>query len=664
MFILFALFCHCALYCQEPDTTYGELAPYSIGIMAGSNIIYNQSTLEVFPGSPNCGTYEQGISHGMSLGLFGEYAIVPSFMSVSGRFYLAQHPASLTSDDCRLNVLNSTKNGFDTLKLRNQYTISLDRVIADVGLSIYPIPNLPLYTRFGATLGFGLTENTYERSQRIISPDHLGFTSPTDKFRIIEKGNVLANNLLGLNASMGYYFSLTPTLSLMPEIGYVHSFSSLLKNEDWQSSSLDFRIGFAFRPLDAIIKTPPLPVDVPEEIPPPPAIAIINPIQFSQLDAPNLELQQTVITQTFPILPYIFYDSSSTSPRSINSQINPDFDEKLVSSNTLETYNNILSIIARRLQQTPEATLMLIGSTDGKEKSSVQLRKSLALERAKSIKDLLVRNWNIDPNTIIVKGRDLPDNLSNKEYVEGNAENRRVEIESSHPEILNPVVYSKFNEFIPLQQLMQLAIQTDASSDIQSWKVDIQYHGMLLKTIGGFGAPPQFLDIPLDSGVISGIGNQLLDQHDSVDIILYSQTTKGESFSTRTTKPIIKTNNTFEISRLSLIVFEYDQSSLSEKNKMMMKNFLKQEITPESNVSITGSTDKLGEATYNLELSESRAKTVESFMRNIQPNITITSARGIGASKMLFDNSLPEGRYYCRTVSIEVKNPIQPLPGK
>jgi len=664
MIILFAFLCHFTLYCQEPDTTYGVVAPYSIGIMAGSNIIYNQSTLEVFPGSPYCGTYEQGISHGISLGLFGEYTVVPSFMSVSGRFYLAQHPASLTSDDCRLYVLNSAGTGYDTLKLRNQYTISLDRIIADVGLSIYPIPDIPFFTRIGATFGFGLTENTYERSQRIISPDHLGFTSPADKFRIIEKGNVLSNNLLGLNGSLGCYFSLTPALSLMPEIGYVHSFSSLLKNEDWKSSSLEFRLGFAYRPLDVIIKTPTPPIDIPEEVPPPPAIAIINPIHFTQLEAPDLELQQTVITQTFPILPYIFFDSCSITPRSIKSEINPDFDEKQVSSNTLETYNNILSIIARRLQQIPDATLVLIGSTDGKEKSNVQLRKNLALDRAKSIKDLLVQNWNIDPNAIMIKARDLPDNLSNKEYIEGDAENRRVEIESSHPNILDPVVYSKFNEYIPLQQLMQLAIQTDTSAAVQSWKIDIQHHGILLKSVEGIGAPPKYLDIPLDSGVISGIGNQVMNQDDSVDITLYSQTTKGESFSTRTTKPIIKTNNTFEISRLSLIVFEYDQSSLSEKNKNMMKNFLNQEIMPESKVSITGSTDKLGEAIYNLELSESRAKTVESFMRNIQPNVNIISTKGIGASKMLFDNFLPEGRYYCRTVSIEVKNPIQPLPGK
>jgi len=148
----------------------------------------------------------------------------------------------------------------------------------------------------------------------------------------------------------------------------------------------------------------------------------------------------------------------------------------------------------------------------------------------------------------MIKARDLPDNLSNKEYIEGDAENRRVEIESSHPNILDPVVYSKFNEYIPLQQLMQLAIQTDTSVAVQSWKIDIQHHGILLKSVEGIGAPPKYLDIPLDSGVISGIGNQVMNQDDSVDITLYSQTTKGESFSTRTTKPIIKTNNTFEIS--------------------------------------------------------------------------------------------------------------------
>lgn len=664
MFILFAFLFQYSLYSQEVDTTYDSNAQYSFGIMAGSSIIYNQSTLEVFPGSPNCGLYNKGTSHGMSLGVFGEYNLIPSLLSISGRIALAQHPAALQSDDCNYYVLNKTRTGYDTLNLRNQYTISLDRIIGDIGLSIYPIPDLPLFTRCGAMFGYGVSENTYERSQTIISPDHIGFTTPTDRFRIIEKGKVDAHFLLGIQASIGYYVSLTPVLSLMPEIGYMHSFTSLLKNEEWKSSSIDFRLGIAYRPLDVIINTPPAPIPVPEEIPPPPAVAIINPIQFTQLNAPDLELQQTVITQTFPILPYIFFDSNSIIPRSIKSQVNPNFNEKLVSSNTLETYNNVLSIIANRLKNTPEAILILTGSTDGKEKSNIQSRKSLALERAKAIKDILVQSWDINPNAIVIKSRDLPDNLSNKDYIEGDAENRRVEIESSHPDILNPVVYSKFNEFIPLQQVMQLAIQIDTSTNIQSWKVDIKHHGTLLKTVEGIGIPPKYLDIPLDSGVISGIGNQVMNQHDSVDITFYSQTKNGDSFNTHTSRPIIKTNNTFEISRLSLIVFEYDESTLSDKNKTMMKDFLKEEITPESKVSITGSTDKLGEAAYNLELSESRAKTVETFMKNIQPNINITSVRGIGASKMLFDNSLPEGRYYCRTVSIEVKNPLQPFPGK
>ena len=138
----------------------------------------------------------------------------------------------------------------------------------------------------------------------------------------------------------------------------------------------------------------------------------------------------------------------------------------------------------------------------------------------------------------------------------------------------------------------------------------------------------------------------------------------GNPLSAQTKQAIKNTQNTFEISRLSLIVFEYDESTLSDKNARMMKEFLKKEIGPESRIEITGSTDRLGEVDYNIELSQDRAKAVERFMRSVQSNLNIISVKGIGSSRMLFDNTLPEGRYYCRTVSIEVKNPIQSLPGK
>jgi outer membrane protein OmpA-like peptidoglycan-associated protein len=308
--------------------------------------------------------------------------------------------------------------------------------------------------------------------------------------------------------------------------------------------------------------------------------------------------------------------------------------------------------------------ITLIGSTDGKEKRNSGERKNLARQRAQSIKDILVNNWNVDPERISVQSRDLPKVTSNKEYLEGDAENRRVEIESDNPEILSPVVYSTFNEYVPLQNKVSCSIDIDTIAEIDNWSFEIAHKGKSLHTSSGSGAPSSAFEIPLDSAIISALGNRIENNQDSVDIVLSFLDKKGDKLKTETKQAIKNTQNTFEISRLSLIVFEYDESTLSEKNARMMKDFLSKEIGPDSRIDITGSTDKLGEITYNITLSEERAKAVETFMRSVQSNLNITSVKGIGSSRMLFDNALPEGRYYCRTVSIEVKNPIQSLPGK
>jgi hypothetical protein len=92
----------------------------------------------------------------------------------------------------------------------------------------------------------------------------------------------------------------------------------------------------------------------------------VNPIRFANINAPDLELQQTIITQTFPILPYIFFDPGSVVPNSIKTNVNQDFREDQVSSNTLETYNNLLGIIAKRMLSSRDSKITLIGNSDGK----------------------------------------------------------------------------------------------------------------------------------------------------------------------------------------------------------------------------------------------------------------------------------------------------------
>jgi outer membrane protein OmpA-like peptidoglycan-associated protein len=113
------------------------------------------------------------------------------------------------------------------------------------------------------------------------------------------------------------------------------------------------------------------------------------------------------------------------------------------------------------------------------------------------------------------------------------------------------------------------------------------------------------------------------------------------------------------LSRLSLIVFDFDQASINKQNERMISQFVKKSLYPASTITITGSTDNLGELKHNQKLSEDRAFHVRDLVLEDKPDSKITSTKGIGPSELLYDNHLPEGRYYCRTVRLEVETPIE-----
>jgi outer membrane protein OmpA-like peptidoglycan-associated protein len=89
----------------------------------------------------------------------------------------------------------------------------------------------------------------------------------------------------------------------------------------------------------------------------------------------------------------------------------------------------------------------------------------------------------------------------------------------------------------------------------------------------------------------------------------------------------------------------------------MIRRFAATAFRTGSWAEITGSTDRLGEQQYNTDLSQRRANAVRNIILGFQPQAKILSTRGVGASVLPYDNNFPEGRYYCRTVSILVKTP-------
>ena len=110
-----------------------------------------------------------------------------------------------------------------------------------------------------------------------------------------------------------------------------------------------------------------------------------------------------------------------------------------------------------------------------------------------------------------------------------------------------------------------------------------------------------------------------------------------------------------EFEYYSLILFDYGKSELGSEHRKVV-DFIKQRISQDSKVFIYGFTDSMGDENINRRISDNRAISVLKRL-NINSNVTV---EGKGESELLYDNDTPEGRFYCRTVTINIETPVKP----
>ncbi len=84
-----------------------------------------------------------------------------------------------------------------------------------------------------------------------------------------------------------------------------------------------------------------------------------------------------------------------------------------------------------------------------------------------------------------------------------------------------------------------------------------------------------------------------------------------------------------------------------------------------SDVTVNGFTDILGTDDYNAKLSTNRANAVKNDIGgHIKGKVKSLTAHGFGkqgpTGPPMYPNTLPEGRYYNRTVQVLVETPINP----
>lgn len=650
-FFLLILIINCHLFANE------NVNPYSIGIFGGINYNFHQTNIPIYRNMPACGTYESGHNSSLNFGLKGEYIFYKNLLSVELKFNYQILPAYFQLTTANFKVYNPTIKIYEPLIIKNEFNADLTYLLFEPSILIKPIDDIPLKFKLGISVGSPIIENNYNTTEEIISPKFYTFEDQSQK-HLLQSGR-LNNITTSFSALSGIVYQkfLSQNVSFQAELNFSYPIESNLNNYDWKviktglNISLNYHFDFEEKKIEKIefkeIKKEEEKFIVKEE----PAKKEIK------ISPKPIDVVKTVVTQTYPILPYIFFDSASYNLNQNYLRNNPEnFDESKLNKETLEIYYSLLDIIGYRLNKYQKLNIEIIGTTDCKELPKLEDRLELANKRAKSVANYLINKWGINQNRIKIVASDRPSMPTKDEYPEGNEENRRVEIITKDQEILKPVVHSKFNEF----EIKSLNLDVDISkvnipdNSIFLFNIIDEKGNLIYNKIESINNDKVL--IPLNKKTKEKISKSLTDNQ---TLYLEIKNTSDQNiYSSEKLQFNIETKN-YELGRLNLIVFDFDKYEINNNNKNIINNFVVSSIQNYSQIRIIGSTDKLGEKQYNQKLSNDRANEVYKYLKSIKPNANYVEVKGIGDNNLLFDNTLPEGRFYCRTVLIEVLTPLE-----
>jgi outer membrane protein OmpA-like peptidoglycan-associated protein len=105
------------------------------------------------------------------------------------------------------------------------------------------------------------------------------------------------------------------------------------------------------------------------------------------------------------------------------------------------------------------------------------------------------------------------------------------------------------------------------------------------------------------------------------------------------------------------LFFDFDKSDLKPKGKEKLKAYREQAkglLSSASKIKITGHTDNIGTAEYNMGLSQRRAEAVAEYLKSLGVDPAKMEVKGEGLARPMFDNRTKEGRAKNRRVEVEV----------
>lgn len=363
----------------------------------------------------------------------------------------------------------------------------------------------------------------------------------------------------------------------------------------------------------------------------------------------------------FPLVQHVFFDAGSQEiPEryiSLTPQQAQGFDEEMLHDLTerpelankpkfdkqLYVYHNIQNIFGYRMREESNEDVLLIGSAPKEGDGEVLAQK---------VKDYLVNNFGIEADRISIRGQEMPRVPSGTASTPqadrplADIENRRVEFVFSNQDMYKPIQIRMLDE-ASLENDLIFAINPGVRYD--SWNVMMSGEGKSI-TYGPFYSSverinPVELVRDLDEGTFTA------------RVVINAQ--GGSSVEEESKFKLIKEIDKVNLGARYTVLFEYAQTDPITANEALFREYIAPEIKEGYRGIIHGHTDNIGSDQVNRKLSFDRATEAKTVLDDELANLGRTvdiEAFGFGEQKMpsSFPNTLPEGRFYNRNVTIEV----------
>ena len=546
--------------------------------------------------------------------------------------------------------------------IQGEFEHTIDTKLSSIALE--PVFGIKFFDEFRLKIGLhaGLTvKNTFDQVETLVKPD-TGFYENFDRKRLDTTGDLKSPSAVefAFLTGISYTFALDKdkTWFLEPEIMFALGLNNVTSDLIWKVNQLRFGLALMYSPLPEKV----IPKYEPEKVLPLGANIDAVGVLDDTLELPvvRFKVEEYLSHKLKPLLTYVFFDENSSEiPKRyklMTKDATKNFTiERLHKMDAMEAYYHILNIIGSRMVQYPDAKITI----DGCNSDSKSEKNNLALseKRAQTVRDYLVNIWSIDDSRIATGKRNLPQLASNQTERDGIEENRRAEITANRWEIIAPIATSD-TTYAVNPPVLRFKPSVHAEKGLASWKIIAQQKGEIINQFRGAGNPPETIDWRFESNEKS-----VPYRSDVVDYRLTATDVFGKAVETELKSiPVDKVTIQQKrrervadkyLDRYSLMLFGFDKAELSYYNSLVV-DIIKKNMTEKSTMHFTGYTDRTGDANYNKKLSRERAQLAADQFKDNKSFI-----RGYGEDEYVFDNDLPEGRFYSRRVDITVETPIE-----